>query len=55
MACHALAMGLKNDDIIAACLAHDMVEDSDLKLADLPVSDQVREVVRLVSYDKSRI
>lgn len=51
MACHALAMGLKNDDIIAACLAHDMVEDSDLKLADLPVSDQVREVVRLVSYN----
>ena len=30
MACHALAMGLKDDDILAACLAHDMVEDSDL-------------------------
>ncbi len=57
MACHALAMGLKNDDIIAACLAHDMVEDSDLKLSDLPVGEQVREVVRLVSYntyDESR-
>ncbi len=51
MACHALAMDLKDDDIIAACLAHDMVEDSDLKLSDLPVSDRVREVVRLVSYN----
>ena len=57
MACHALAMDLKDDDVIAACLAHDMVEDSDLKLSDLPVSDRVREVVRLVSYntyDESR-
>ena len=57
MACHALALGLKDDDVIAACLAHDMVEDSDLKLSDLPVGDRVREVVRLVSYntyDESR-
>ena len=28
LACHALAMGLKNDDVIAACLAHDMLEDT---------------------------
>ncbi len=57
MACHALAMGLKDDDVIAACLAHDMVEDSDLTLSDLPVNDRVREVIRLVSrntYDESR-
>ncbi len=57
MACHALAMGLRDDDIIASCLAHDMVEDSDIKLSDLPVNERVREVVRLVSYntyDESR-
>lgn len=57
MACHALAMDLKDDDIIAACLAHDMVEDSGFKPSDLPVGDRVREVVRLVSYntyDQSR-
>ena len=57
MACHALAMDLKDDDIIAACLAHDMAEDSDLKLSDLPVGGRVREAVRLVSYntcDESR-
>ena len=57
MACHALAMGLRDDDIIAACLAHDMVEDAGLKPEDLPVSDRVREAVRLVSYntyDESR-
>ena len=53
----ALAMDLKDDDIIAACLAHDMAEDSDLKLSDLPVGGRVREAVRLVSYntcDESR-
>lgn len=57
MACHALAMGLKEDDIIAACLAHDMVEDSGIKLSELPVGERVREVIRLVSYntyDESR-
>ena len=57
MACHALAMGLRDDDIIAACLAHDMVEDAGMKPEDLPVGDRVREAVRLVSwntYDQAR-
>ena len=49
MACHALAMGLRDDDVIAACLAHDMVEDAHMKPEDLPVNDRVREAVRLVS------
>ena len=51
LACHALAMGLRDDDIIAACLAHDMVEDSEgrVTLEDLPVNETVREAVRLVT------
>ena len=49
MACHALAMGLEDDDILAACLAHDMVEDADMKPEDLPVNGRVREAVALVS------
>ena len=49
MACHALAMGLKDDDILAAALAHDMVEDAHIRPKDLPVGDRVREAVRLVS------
>ena len=49
MACHALAMGLKNDDIIAACLAHDMSEDGGINPEDLPAGARVREAVRLVS------
>ena len=52
MACHALAMGLRDDDIIAAALAHDMVEDANMKPSDLPVNDRVREAVRLVSKNQ---
>jgi len=50
LACHALAMDLKDDEVIAACLAHDMIEDSKgrVKLSDLP-EGRVREAVRLVS------
>ena len=58
LACHALAMGLRNDDVIAVCLAHDMLEDSEgrVTLADLP-EGPVRDAVKLLSknfYDHSR-
>jgi GTP pyrophosphokinase len=52
MACHALAMKLHDDDVIAAALAHDMLEDTPVKLADLPVNDRVKEAVRLVSKNE---
>lgn len=49
MACHALAMGLHDDDVIAAALAHDIVEESDMQVSDLPANERVREAVRVVS------
>ena len=52
MACHALAMKLRDDDVIAAALAHDMLEDTPIKLADLPVNGRVKEAVRLVSKNE---
>lgn len=50
MACHALAMGLQEDDVLAAVIAHDMIEDSSgrVMLVDLP-EGCVREAVRLVT------
>ena len=50
LACHALAMGLRNDDVLAACIAHDMIEDSGgrVTLNDLP-EGRVREAVKLVT------
>ena len=49
MACHALAMGIRDDDVLAAALAHDMVEDAHRKPEELPVGEPVRNAVRLVS------
>lgn len=49
--------GLVNDDVLAACLLHDVVEDTDAKLDELPVGEKMREAVRLLSYntyDESR-
>ncbi len=52
LACHALAMGLREDDVLAACLAHDMAEDSGIRVTDLPAGERVREAVRLVSKNE---
>lgn len=52
IACHALALGLKEDDLIAATLLHDVVEDCDVTADMLDVNDTVREAVVLVSFEK---
>ncbi|MBQ6174433.1 MAG: helix-turn-helix domain-containing protein [Clostridia bacterium] len=51
LACHALAMGIGEDDVLAALLLHDVVEDTDTKPEELPVNERVREAVKLVSYN----
>ncbi len=54
LACHALAMGIKDDTVIAACLLHDVVEDCEgIGYDDLPVDDEVKEIVRLVTHEKT--
>lgn len=49
MACQALAYGIRDDSLLAALLLHDVVEDTDDEVSDLPFSDEVRELVGLVS------
>ena len=51
LACHAMAMGLADDDVIAALLLHDVLEDTDTLPEELPVNDRVRRAVQLVSYN----
>ena len=59
MACHALAMGIKEDEIIAGILLHDVIEDCEKEpgikysLEDLPVNDETKELVRLMTKDKT--
>ena len=52
MACHALAMGLEDDEIIASLLLHDVVEDCNVSTNDLPVSPNVRFIVNLLTHEK---
>ncbi|MBR1985714.1 MAG: helix-turn-helix domain-containing protein [Mogibacterium sp.] len=55
MACHALSMGINEDEIIAAILLHDVVEDIEgVTFDDLPVNEEARELVRLMTKDKSK-
>lgn len=49
MACHALAMGLKDDKLIAAILLHDVVEDCPVPVDELPVDDEVKAAVNAVT------
>ena len=52
LACHALAMDINDDAVIAACLLHDVVEDCPgIGFDDLPVDDEVKEIVRLVTHE----
>ena len=52
-ACHALAMGLEDDSLVAACLLHDVCEDCGVAIDDLPVDEKTKEIVALVTKDSS--
>ncbi|MCR5215491.1 MAG: HD domain-containing protein [Lachnospiraceae bacterium] len=53
IACHAFALGIGDDHLIAACLLHDVMEDSRVTAKDLRdagVNEEVVEIVELVSF-----
>lgn len=49
MACQAYALGIKDDAILAAILLHDVVEDTNTSLDELPFNDEVKELVDLLT------
>ena len=51
LACQALAMRIDTDDVLAALLLHDAVEDCDIRPDELPAGETVRKAVSLVSYN----
>ena len=53
LACHALSMDIVEDEVIAACMLHDVIEDCGKKLEDLPVNDETKELVRLLTCKKT--
>lgn len=46
MACYAVALGLRDDNIIATILLHDVPEDCGVAVEYLPVSDTVKKAVK---------
>lgn len=50
MACDAMSMGIKDDNIIATILLHDVCEDCGVSLQELPVNDTVRRGVQLMTF-----
>lgn len=53
LACHALAMDIAEDAVIAACLLHDVLEDCGKEPQDLPVGEEARELVVLLTHGKT--
>ena len=49
MACHAHAIGIKEDTVLATALLHDVCEDCNVSMKNLPFSDEVKEAVALLT------
>ncbi len=54
MTCHALAMGLEDDILLAALLLHDVTEDCFIPPEEMPVCSEVQEIVSLVSKPEEK-
>ncbi len=53
MACHAHALKIREDSILAAILLHDVCEECDVTPDMLPVSDEVADAVAILTYKKN--
>lgn len=51
MACYAVALGVKDDCIIATILLHDVIEDCGVNYRELPVCDKVKDAVRYMTIE----
>ncbi len=54
VACHALALGLDDDNIVSAALLHDVCEDCGVAVEELPVNEETKEVVALLTKVKNK-
>ena len=52
LACHALAMKIYDDDLIASLLLHDVAEDCIADVPDLPAGDKVKHTVDMVTFTR---
>lgn len=52
MACYAVAMGLREDNIIATILLHDVPEDCGIRVDYLPVNDTIKYAVKHMTIQR---
>lgn len=52
LACHAFALEIDSDNLIATCLLHDVVEDCGVEAEELDVNEEIREAVVLLTFKK---
>ncbi|MBR0451191.1 MAG: helix-turn-helix domain-containing protein [Oscillospiraceae bacterium] len=52
LACHCLAMDICDDAVIAACLLHDVIEDCGVTRDELPVDEETKHIVELLTREK---
>ena len=50
MACNAVSMGIRDDTVVATILLHDVCEDCGVSVAELPVSQAVKQGVELMTF-----
>lgn len=49
LACHALALGLDDDNLVSAAILHDVCEDCGVTAEELPVNEETRTAVKLLT------
>jgi len=50
MACNAVSIGIRDDATVATVLLHDVCEDCGVSLQELPVSEEVKRAVDLMTF-----
>ncbi len=51
MACYAVSLGLRDDDIMSTLLLHDVCEDCGVKVEDLPFNSVIKNGVRYMTVE----
>ncbi len=52
LTCHALSLGLMDDDLLSTCLLHDVCEDCGVSVEELPTNDATKAAVALLTKNK---
>ena len=55
VAVHAIVLGFGDDMTLAACLLHDVLEDCGVDRDDLPVKEETKRVVELLTRDRDHL